>query len=423
MTLPTAAKRVAARAVLMVIVMTAATGVVSAQAMGPEIPIWVGAVESHDPVVAFDIIHEEFLVVWSNTQGPNTQDIYARRVNMDGSLGTWFSVVSAAGEHHNDPAVAYSEVRDEYLVAWSYEYAVGDYDIFGSLVSWNGSSIGTPFVINGNPEIQHDPDVAFNPNDDEYLVVYGNSWTSGLQDIAAQRVDGDGSLLSWANIATSPGGSRYSARVAFSPEQNTYLIGYTRWSGGVAGYDVAGKIAAPDLAGVSAAPEIAIVDDIIFGVYNPAVGATADGFITLYNLPTNVRARRLAADGTPMGLGSGFPLGHQSSLGISYPSRANAVARADAVGFVSAWYQLGLVDADVYAQVVSPSSDNVLSPTFTVDDGVGHQLQVDIDCAPWGTCLIVYQSDTDIVGKIIRLNLFGDDFESGDTRHWSRVLP
>ena len=421
MTLPTAAKRVAARAVVMVIVMTAAAGVVSAQAVGPEIPIWVGAVESHDPVVAFDIIHEEFLVVWYNTQGPNTEDIYARRVNMDGSLSTWFSVVSATGEYHGSPAVAYSEVRDEYLVAWNYEYAAGDFDILGSLISWNGSSIGTPFTINNDLDNQDEPDVAFNPNDDEYLVVYGNSWIGGLRDIAAQRVDGGGSLLSWANIATSSGAGRYSARVVFSPEQNTYLIGYTRDAGGTAGIDVAGKIAAPDLAGVSIALEITIVDDSVDAAINPAVGATAEGFIAQYNLPVYPRARRLAADGTPLVLEPVFLLG--VSLGITYPSRANAVARADAVGFVSAQQRFGPNYGQVYAQVISPSSDKILSRTFAVAVDHVWNGEVDIDCAPWGTCLIVYQSDTDIVGKIIRLNLFGDDFEVGDTRHWSGVLP
>jgi len=421
MTLPTTAKRVTARAVLMVIVMTATTGVVSAQAVGPEIPIWVDTVKSYRPVVAFDIIHEEFLVVWFNEQGPTTVDVYARRVNMDGSLSTWFSVVSTAGEYHGSPAVAYNEVRDEYLVAWNYEYAAGDFDILGSLISWNGSSIGTPFFINGNPDNQEEPDVAFNPNADEYLVVYGNSWIGGLRDIAAQRVDGDGSLLSWANIATSPGAGRYSARVAFSPELNTYLIGYTRDAGGTAGIDVAGKIAAPDLAGVSIAPEIAIVDDSVDAAVNPAVGATADGFIAQYNLPVYPRARRLAADGTPLGPPSGFPLG--PSLGITYPSRANAVARADAVGFVFAQQRFGANYGQIYAQVVSPGSDNVSSRLFAVAVDNVWNGEVDIDCAPWGTCLIVYQSGTDVVGKIIQLHVFGDDFEVGDTRHWSWVTP
>ena len=50
-------------------------------------------------------------------------------------------------------------------------------------------------------------------------------------------------------------------------------------------------------------------------------------------------------------------------------------------------------------------------------------MAIDIDCAPWGTCLVVYEKDNTILGKIIQLNLFGDGFEVGDTQHWSAVIP
>ena len=149
----------------------------SGQAVGPEIPIWsdVG-VNSSRPSVAFNILHEEFLVVWQNVQAPNTRDVYARRVNMDGSLSTWFSVVSSVNETHWNPDVAFNHLRDEYLVVWYYEYGIDDLDILGSLVSWNGSSIGTPFPVASAADYQMRPDVVFNPSVDEYLVVYENKW-------------------------------------------------------------------------------------------------------------------------------------------------------------------------------------------------------------------------------------------------------
>ena len=278
-------------------------------------------------------------------------------------------------------------------------------------------------MISSDVEHQYEPDVVFNPNDDEYLVVYVNGWFSGLFDITAQRVDGDGTLLSWANVASSSSAQRHSATAAFSPELDRYLIGYSRAAGSAAGYDVVGKTADPDLAGLSIAPEIVLVDSATDAASNPAVGASADGFIALYNLPIDVRARRLAGDGTPLGPGEGFPLGNQSSVAVGYPLEANAVARADAIGFVSAWHEYEIGTADVYAQAVSPNSDRVLGPPLEVAVGPVDQMLVDIDCAPWGTCLVVYQSDSDIVGRIIRLNVFGDNFETGDTRYWTTTTP
>jgi hypothetical protein len=366
-------------------------------------------------------------VVWYNEQGPAALDVYARRVNLDGSLSTWFSIVAGMGEKHFNPVVAYNHLGQEYLVVWTREFTATDYDLWGSLVAWNGSTGGTPFAINLEAGMQDFPEVAYNPNDDEYLVVYGNTWPGGLQDIAAQRVDGDGSLLSWANISTSATADRYAPCVAFSPELNTYLIGYSRDSGGTAGIDVAGKVAAPNLAGVSPAPEIAIVDDGTADVINPALGATAGGFITQYNRITalygaDVRSRRLAGDGTPLGPASGFLVLHAPAVNTG---RTNAVARADAVGYVSAWENFGANSPQIYSQGISPFSDRILGPRYAypVATGSSWNRDPDIACAPWGTCLVVYESDQDIVARLIQLHIFGDPFESGTTSAWSGVAP
>lgn len=422
----TVAKGVPARTALIVIMVTALTGVASAQAVGPEIPIWVDTVPSYRPDVAFDIIHEQFLVVWYNQQGPSALDVYARRVNLDGSLSTWFSIVAGMGEKYFNPVVAYNHLSQEYLVVWTHEFSATDYDLWGSLVAWNGSTVGTPFSINLEVDKQDFPAVAYNPNGDEYLVVYGNTWAGGLRDIAAQRVDGDGSLLSWANISTSASADRYAPSVAFSPELDTYLIGYSRDSGGTAGIDVAGKIAAPSLVGVSPAPEITIVDDGTADVVNPALGANAGGFIAQFTLieasGADVRARRLTGDGTPLGSSSGFLV--LDTPGVN-PGRTNAVARADAVGYVSAWENFGANYTQIYAQAISPGSDSILGPLYSyfVAGGNDWNCTPDIACAPWGTCLVVYESDNDIVARLIQLHIFGDPFELGNTSAWSAVVP
>ena len=100
--------------------------------------------------------------------------------------------------------------------------------------------------------------MVYNPAHDEYLVVFTNYWAQGLEDIAAQRVDGDLTLLSWANVATSPVTKRRVPAVAFdSAHYAQYLITYSYMSvPDEAGWTALGKVAAADLAGVSVAPEI-----------------------------------------------------------------------------------------------------------------------------------------------------------------------
>jgi hypothetical protein len=344
---------------------------------------------------------------------------------MDGSLGTWFAVISVANEFHEYPSVAFNPVNEEYLVTWNYLYGPSDLDIFGSFVSWNGGSIGTPFVIRSDADDQVLPEVVYNPNDDEFLVVYTNNWAGGLWDVAAQRVDADGTLLSWANIASTSGVDRYAATAAFSPELDTYVIGYARDTGTPSTIEMSGKLAAPDLLGVSAEPDITFFGSSGVGAWNPTVGAFGNVFFAQCNLNVQPRARRIAADGTPLGPANGIPLGTQTNMGSAHPTRSSAVARADAVGFVSAWHeQRSSPIWDVYAQVVAPGLDGVSSPVFTVANSASDESHSDIACAPWGTCLVVYNKDDDIAGRILRLDIFGDGFDdTGDPSRWSTVIP
>ena len=416
--------------ILTAVLLLGAVGWTAGQAVGPEIPIWVDSADSLIPAVAFNIVHEEFLVVWYNEQGPNTWDVYARRVGLDGTLGTWFSVATGAGQKHSQPVVAYNPLLDEYLVVWVTEAAVGDDDLWGSIVSWNGSSVGARFPINLNVDLQTLPALAFNPNAGEYLVVYTNYWFSGLGDVAAQRVAGDGTLLSWANVATSSSGHRFTPSVAFHPGLDQYLIAYTYLEAIDQYHRLYSKVAAADLAGVSVASEVVILDDAGNDAFGPAVAAAGDGYIvqfTLYDhlaLPSFLpSARRVAANGTPLGPATGFQLGQPSGNSYSTTSRTNAIARADAVGYVSAWHDVTNFIGDVDSTVVSPNADAVLSHQLGVADGPEDQWQVAIACAPWGTCLVAHQSDTNIVGHLITLGIFGDGFETGDPGFWSTIVP
>lgn len=53
-----------------------------------------------------------------------------------------------------------------------------------------------------------------------------------------------------------------------------------------------------------------------------------------------------------------------------------------------------------------------------VADGPQDQMEVAIDCAPWGTCLAVYSSDKDILARFMNLRVFDHGFESGDLAAW-----
>lgn len=87
-----------------------------------------------------------------------------------------------------DPAVAYNSQRQEYLVVWWNDRAGCD-DIYGQRVSKNGALLGSRFSIAaGCPNDRRYPDVAYNTQQDEYLVV----WEENGRDIRGQRLSATG---------------------------------------------------------------------------------------------------------------------------------------------------------------------------------------------------------------------------------------
>ena len=82
---------------------------------------------------------------------------------------------------------------------------------------------GLPFLISERTSSESQPAIAFNPNDQEFLVVWSNYWGPNAWDIYAQRVSIDGQLLSWFYV-----GDGWYPDVAYNPANNSYLVVYMR---------------------------------------------------------------------------------------------------------------------------------------------------------------------------------------------------
>ena len=106
--------------------------------LGSFISIWEDTVNNYEPAVAYNSNHDEYLVVWYNDQGGGTWDIYAQRVAGDGTLLSNFTIATNAGKMNWQPDVAYNPVQDEYLIVYTYEVSSTDYDIWARRVKWDG---------------------------------------------------------------------------------------------------------------------------------------------------------------------------------------------------------------------------------------------------------------------------------------------
>ncbi len=75
--------------------------------------------------------------------------------------------------HETHPSVAFnSGVRKNYLVVWQPPDPFGNQNIYGQFVKRDRTLIGMPVMLVGGAGWLSNPDVAYNPYLDQYLVVW-----------------------------------------------------------------------------------------------------------------------------------------------------------------------------------------------------------------------------------------------------------
>jgi hypothetical protein len=212
------------------------------------------------PAVAYGSQDNEYLVVWYGDDNTGSLvdeelEIFGQRV--DAATGLPFgpdfriSDMGGTGDAAYDayyPAVAYNSQANEYLVVWwgdddTGSLVYGEFEIYGQRLSASGAEVGTnDFRISdmgGTGDADYDayyPAVAYNSQDNEYLVVWqGDDDTGSLvndeYEIYGQRLSATGGGLGTNDFRISDmggtGNTTYNAlypAVAYNSQDNQYLV-------------------------------------------------------------------------------------------------------------------------------------------------------------------------------------------------------
>jgi hypothetical protein len=138
------------------------------------------------------------------------------------------SVISADAEQEVHPEMAYNSQREEYLVVW-YNDRGGCDDIRAQRMSKDGVLVGGPFYVSaGCPADRRYPDVAYNSTHDQYLVVWEQEESANGYSIQARRVSGTGQVVDNTDITIrGPGYNTYTPvepAVAYASTSDRYLV-------------------------------------------------------------------------------------------------------------------------------------------------------------------------------------------------------
>ena len=189
------------------------------------------------PQVAYNNDHNEYLVVWHNTWDNGDRYVYARRLDINGNpIGDPFPIHNLLNVKQVHPNVVYNGTSEVYLVVWMRDVTVSGgstrYEIWGTILDWDASSIGTPFIIGdwSAPNSLWYPSVAWNSVHNEYLVIWDThlegSSANSPQNIGYRKVDADTSLGASGTITIH--GEPTESDLAFNLARDEYMVVWAR---------------------------------------------------------------------------------------------------------------------------------------------------------------------------------------------------
>jgi len=169
-----------------------------------------------------------FLVAWSETSDASGIEIMGRMVDTDGTAGLDAITICSNTLNQYDPAVAFDPENDRFLVVWK-DARTGDSDsIWGQFVSSDGTPTGGNFQISDeNATDPEDPGVACNTADGSFLVLWSD-FRGADQDIYGRLVMDSDDFLPAASdrVICDAVNTQSSPDAAYLPSADEFLVAW-----------------------------------------------------------------------------------------------------------------------------------------------------------------------------------------------------
>ena len=176
----------------------------------------------HSAIAADD----EYLVVWHDYRnGTSDPDVYAQRVSGAGVLVGENITVTGAPYRQTGPYVAYATGGGVYLVAWR-DYpgaADAEYDVCAHVISRTGVLVGAPISITDRTGGEFPTDVVYNSDSDQFLALWADN-RAGAWNVWGRHVSVTGTTYTETQITSSNDEAELEAVGAYDPGDDQYLV-------------------------------------------------------------------------------------------------------------------------------------------------------------------------------------------------------
>ncbi len=194
------------------------------------------------PRVAFGKTGNHYCVVWQDDRSGTSWDLYGQMVTALGGLGTALNIYSAALDDGN-PAIAARDDSDEFLVVYGTDRSTitgsAYFYVRASAITGAGT-VGASFVVRVGANLRWSFDVAQRAGTAEYLVTWTDLYF-GVGDIMGQRAVSNRTLAGNLMMICPVRKGQETPSIAYNSQDNQYLVAWGDFRSGV-DYDVYGRL-------------------------------------------------------------------------------------------------------------------------------------------------------------------------------------
>ncbi len=374
-----------------------------------------------DPVVSYDSVDDEYLVVWQEDDSP-VSEIYGVRVDTSGMvIGIPFLISSSSGHAQQDPDVAYDFFNNQYLVVWSYDYSDGDLDIKAVFIPGASTTVSTEFWIDDSTATSEKPAVVFNPADIVFDVVYETGSVFTLRTVAADG-SGMGDILTISGTSSSS----WEPDITWNQAHSQLLLTYECMADSDGWVDLC-ALRLTSYASTIGSEIIVALHLMDCDISPPVVASCRGSSLIPYwtwdgaTSEETMEAKIVHFDGSMVSVGQFGIASTVSTIGISCSESAGEyLVTWDRAFEGSGYSSYGIVGAFVDTEghegdpfIIYATPDNFYYTKPSVAYGSR------------GKALVAWQSDrppssdtTDIRGRLVGNRIFADNFESGNDGYW-----